>query len=276
MRSRTRLGFALTIASNVFLFFGWVIPFWFGRFYGNRSKTQWNVFYRIHCIRGQCETISGILSNAIVDFQGAEPRSTRFFCNLVCTYFHSEHHNFVCNFLYLFIIPEFKLLFCTKFNLLDGTESILKKKSYLPAAIEKKKPQVILGFVHRNFSKNRYTIYNRFRAAAIHKVKMIASLHRCLNPTLLSLHRCLCPKPLFLHCCLYPYITTVFTLTSLSSHLHRVLYPYIAASTLHCCLFHYPAISTPSVLSLLYTALSTATPSSLALQIISNPTSTIQ
>ena len=128
MRSRTRLGFALTVASNVFLFFGWVIPFWFGRFYGNRSKTQWNVFYRIHCIRGQCETISGILSNAIVDFQGAEPRSTRFFCNLVCTYFHSEHHNFVCKFLYLFVIPELKLLFCTKCNLLDGIESILKKK----------------------------------------------------------------------------------------------------------------------------------------------------
>ncbi|KAL4240759.1 hypothetical protein ACF0H5_001548 [Mactra antiquata] len=73
MRTRTKTAYVLTFTSTVAFIIGWVIPFWFGRFYENtRSKKQWGLFYVIDCRPGNCTSTAGVLRNENVDFGGTD------------------------------------------------------------------------------------------------------------------------------------------------------------------------------------------------------------
>ncbi|XP_045212364.2 uncharacterized protein LOC123563571 [Mercenaria mercenaria] len=73
MRCRARTAYSLTITSFLLILVGWIIPFWFGRFYeSSQSKKQWGLFYVILCEIGNCTNVAGVLNKANVDFGGAK------------------------------------------------------------------------------------------------------------------------------------------------------------------------------------------------------------
>ena len=77
MKPKLKYAVYLSAVAFLFLFIGWFIPFWFGRWYGYSSKKQWGLFYTIICEIGNCTTVAGAIRTGLVDFLGTSVTSKK-------------------------------------------------------------------------------------------------------------------------------------------------------------------------------------------------------